>query len=207
MARLTARTIVEAHLYLDLMRADGLLGDVDPGDSGGWATLTEGHDAWTLRADGAGGAFEPFDILIPYADLAEARRTGIRFGPRPSTLIDAGQWQELGTAYSEQALEAELAVSGAPGDEELKARALQAWDFAIDVTGEALRFLPAGVAEMPASALWSGRGRQAYREDPDRFTRPVLARQVAIYRTMRDDFAELAGASWPTRSSRPGGSS
>ena len=191
MARLRARTIVEAHLYLDLMRADGELGDADPGDPAAWTTLTEGPDAWTLHADGAGGAFDPFDITIAYADVADARRSGIRFGVRTSTLIDAGQWQELGTAYSEQAIEGELAAAGAPDDAELQAETLQAWDFAIDVTAEALRFLPAGVAEMPASAFWSERGRTAYEEDPDRFRRPVLARQVAIYRTMRDDFADI----------------
>jgi hypothetical protein len=44
---------------------------------------------------------------------------------------------------------------------------------------------------MPVSAFWSERGRTAHEEDPDRFCRPVLARQVAIYRTMRDDFADL----------------
>jgi hypothetical protein len=191
MARLRARTIVEAHLYLDLMRADGELGDADPGDPAAWTTLTEGPDAWTLHADGAGGAFDPFDITIAYADVADARRSGIRFGVRTSTLIDAGQWQELGTAYSEQAIEAELTAAGAPDDAELRAEALQSWDFAIDVTGEALRFLPTGVTEMPPAAFWSERGRTAYQEDPDRFSRPVLARQVAIYRTMRDDFADL----------------
>jgi hypothetical protein len=198
-ARLHARTIVEAHLYLDLLRADGALGDTDPGDPGGWTTLTEGGDAWTLLADG-GGAFDPFEIGITFADVAEARRTGLRFGARPSTLIDAGQWQELGTACSEQAIAAELAAAGAPDDATLLAQALHAWDFAIDVTGEALRFLPTGVAEMPLSAFWSERGRQAHQEDPDRFTRRALARQVAVYRTMRDDFAELAQLAEPARS-------
>lgn len=190
MAGLRARTIVEAHLYLDLLRDDGVLGD-DPGDPAEWTTLTEGSGGWTLHADGAGGAFAPFEIVIAYRDLAEARRTGVRFGSGPSMLIDAAQWRLLGEVYAEQAIEAGMSAAGAPQDRVLLEEALLAWQFAIDVAAEALRFLPAGADEVPATAFWSERGRQARREDPEQFTRAALTRQVTTYRQLRDDFAAL----------------
>jgi hypothetical protein len=191
MAELRARTIVEAHLYLDLLRAAGALGDPDPGDPDGWTELVEGEDSWTLLADGAGGAFEPFGIEIAYRDLAEARRTGVRFGSRVSTLIDAAQWQELGAEYAEQAIEAGLAAAGAPGDRDQLAEAAQTWQFAIDVAGEALRFVPEGATELPADAVWSARGRAQRRADPARFTRGAIEHQVETYRQLRDDLLEL----------------
>jgi hypothetical protein len=193
MAELRARTIVEAHLYLDLLRADGAVGDPDPGDPDDWTELVEGADGWTLLADGAGGGFEPFGIEIAYRDLAEARRTGVRFGSRVSTLIDAAQWQDLGAEYAEQAIEAGLAAAGAPGDRELLVTAAQAWEFAIDVAGEALRFVPAGAAELPADAVWSARGLAQRRADPGRFTRAAIEHQVETYRQLRDDLLEMLG--------------
>jgi hypothetical protein len=186
-----ARTIVEAHLYLDLLRAEGALGAADPGDPDGWTELVEGEDGWTLRADGAGGAFEPFGIEIAYRDLAEARRTGVRFGPRVSTLIDAVQWQDLGTEYAEQAIDAGLAAAVLPGDREQLAEAAQTWQFAIDLAGEALRFVPAGAAELPADAVWSARGLVRWRADPGRFGRAAVEHQLSTYRQLRDDLLEM----------------
>jgi hypothetical protein len=192
MPMLRARTIVEAHLYLDLLRSDGRLGEEDPGDPDGWTSLTEGPVSWTLLADGAGGRFEPFGITIAYRDLAEARRTGIRFGTRTSTLIDAGQWAELGEAFAEQAIEAGLAAAGDGGREELD-EALAAWDFAIDVAGEALRFLPDGADTLPDAAFWTDRGRALREDDPGRFTRDALEHQVRTYRAMRSDLGDVLG--------------
>jgi hypothetical protein len=194
MAGLRARTIVEAHLYLGLLRAEGALGDPDPGDPAGWTELVEGRDGWTLLADGANGSFEPFGIEIARRDLAEARRTGVRFGSRVSTLVDAAQWQELGVEYAEQAIGAGLAAAGAPGDRERLSVAALAWQFAIDVAAEVLRFLPDGADELPAEAFWSARGRGLRRADPDRFTRAALTHQLDTYRGLRDDFLELMGA-------------
>jgi hypothetical protein len=190
MAELRARTIVEAHLYLDLLRADGGLGPDDPGDPDGWTTLVEGPTSWTLRADGAGGRFAPFGITIAYADLAEARRTGVRFGPGRSTLIDAGQWLEMAEVYVEQAVEAELAAVD-DRDAELREEALLAWRFAVDVAGEVLRFLPDGAAELPGSAFWTERSRQTRRVDPGRFTRAALEHRVRTYRQLAEDAADL----------------
>jgi hypothetical protein len=195
MAELRARTIVEAHLYLDLLRAQGLLGPDDPGDPKHWTTLREGPTGWTLHADGAGGRFTPFDVVIAYRDLADARRTGLRFGTRPSALIDAGQWCELGERYAEQAIAAELAAASAPGDPEASRKALLAWRFAVDVAAEALRFLPDGAAELPDSAFWTDRGRRLRRAEPARFVRGVLEHQVATYRQLAADAADLLGGS------------
>ncbi|MCO1659137.1 hypothetical protein [Pseudonocardia humida] len=189
MGELRARTIVEAHLYLDLLRADGGLGPDDPGDPEGWTTLVEGPISWILRADGAGGRFAPFGITIAYADLAEARRTGVRFGPGRSTLIDAGQWLEMAEVYVEQAVEAEMAVTG--GRDDLREEALLAWRFAVDVAGEVLRFLPEGAAELPDTAFWTERSRQTRRADPERFTRAALEHRVRTYRQLAEDATDL----------------
>jgi hypothetical protein len=191
MAELRARTIVEAHLYLDLLRAEGALGDPDPGDPDGWTELVEGEHGWTLRADGAGGAFAPFGIEIAYRDLAEARRTGVRFGSRVSALIDAVQWQDLGAEYAEQAIDAGLAAAGVPGDRDQLAEAAQTWQFAIDLAGEALRFVPPGAAGLPADAVWSARGLARWRADPGRFGRAAIEHQLTTYRQLRDDLLEL----------------
>jgi hypothetical protein len=193
MGELRARTVVEAQLYLDLLRADGLLGDDDPGDPGDWTTLTKGPTSWVLHADGAGGRFAPFDISITHADLAAARRAGSRFGSRPSTLIDAGQWLEMAELYVEQAVETEMAAMGRSQDGALGEEALLAWRFAIDVAGEVLRFLPGGAHELPDSAFWTERGREARRADPARFTRAALQHRLLTYQQLGDAAAELLG--------------
>jgi hypothetical protein len=184
MAGLRARTLTEAHLYLGLLRAEGALGDADPGDPDGWTELVEDGQGWTLRADGASGAFEPFDIAVARADAAAARRGGSRFGPRVSTLIDAGQWQELGVEYVGQAMAAGLLAAG---DRERRAEAELAWQFAIDVAAEALRFLPDGATELPVGAFWSRTGRRLRAADRARFTRAALTHQIETYRRLRDD--------------------
>jgi hypothetical protein len=193
MAELRARTIVEAHLYLSLLRAEGALGDSDPGDPSGWTTLVEGAQGWVLQADGAGGAFEPFGIAIAYRDLAESRRTGVRFGSRTSTLIDAAQWQELGVEYAGQAVGAGLKAAGAPGDRARLDEAALAWQFAIDLVGEALRFLPDGADELPADAFWTAGSLRVREADPGRFTRAALTHQLETYRQLREDFLDLMG--------------
>jgi hypothetical protein len=187
MAARRARTVVEAHLYLDLLRADGSLGDDDPGDPAAWTRLTGSPTSRVLRADGAGGRFPPFDIPI-----APATAGGPRFGPGASTLIDAGQWLEMAELYVEQAVEAEQAATGT-GDADLRAEALLAWRFAVDVAGEVLRFLPAGADELPDTAFWTERGRAARRADPTRFTRAALQHRLRTYQQLGDDAAELLG--------------
>jgi hypothetical protein len=187
MAAPRARTVVEAHLYLDLLRADGLLGEDDPGDPAAWTRLRGSPASRVLHADGADGRFPPFDIAI-----APATPAGPRFGSGASTLIDAGQWLEMAELYVEQAAGAELAATGAD-DADLRAEALLAWRFAVDVAGEVLRFLPDGADEVPASAFWTERGREARRADPTRFTRAALSHRLDTYRGLAEDAEHLLG--------------
>lgn len=96
---LRARTLAEANLYANLSFL--LTGE---GESVAPDGPEEGPEGWTLR-------YGQVEIFVPYASEAEARRSGVRFGPGVSELIDAGQWKLISAEYAHQTLQRDIAYS------------------------------------------------------------------------------------------------
>jgi len=111
---LTARTLMEADIYVALTRAqEGAEPGVEltpaPGFEPG-VNLTEGPDAWTYASPVG-------DITIPYASEKSATLIGAHWGLGRSRLIDAAEWTAVGRLYWERGVEADMAYNGEPGKE------------------------------------------------------------------------------------------
>lgn len=160
-----ARTLAEAALFVNLSA-----GDVEP-------ELTEGAQAWTMIVG-------EIEIEIPYRSEAEARQSGERFGFGLSELIDAGQWYLIAQEYAGRAVHDDLGF--AAGEEELAEGARLNWEYARDATMEVAKFLSPGVEAVPAGAFWTSDGRQAWHDDPARFTRARLTDDISFYQENLD---------------------
>lgn len=188
---LTARTLVEAQIYVSLMTAaGGGPPDVTPGPTAQDTRRVEGADAWTLSYGDATGLIE---VAVPYASEEAARRFGARFGLGVSQLIDVGQWVLVGTSYARRALDLEFTCDVASADE--RRRVELNWEFAADALDEAVKFLPEGSDEVPPEGFWSEAGTQAREDSPELFTRARLLDDLAYYRGTLADFRSLHGPS------------
>ncbi|MFK4084357.1 hypothetical protein ACI2LF_09635 [Kribbella sp. NPDC020789] len=87
-------------------------------------------------------------------------------GPDPSTIIDPGEYLSVADQVG---TDAGLRLLNSPPAEHNEQRAK--FEYAIAALEEVLKFLPAGLEEIPAEAFTSPRGREIYRKDPTRFTR------------------------------------
>ena len=180
---LTARTLVEAQIYVSLMTAaDPNVPAVEPALPEPGVNLTEGQDAWTL-ATTAG------EITIPYASEDAARTVGARFGLGVSQLVDAAQWAMVAASFARRALEADMAYTGAP-EQDRRGVELN-WEFAADAVSEAIKFLPDDADEVPDAAMWSEDGKQARARDPRIVTRAKLYDDLEYYRGTLADFRAL----------------
>ncbi|HZE33215.1 MAG TPA: hypothetical protein VE198_17470 [Actinoallomurus sp.] len=186
-----ARTLVEAYLYNSLTTSAEGLGEDVPRDPRAATTLTEGQDAWTLRYEGGGRQIE---LLVRYETEDEARRADLRFGSGVSELIDAGQWLQVAAVYARRALREGLFYAQNPTGAECFQGIVEGWELARDATVEAAKFLPSGVDEVPATAIWTPMGATARQESPERFTRDRIERDIAFCQQSLDDFRRLHGA-------------
>src|SRR5215470_6475410 len=97
---LTARTLVEAQIYVSLATAaDPHAPAVEPPMPQPGVNLTEGPDAWTLSTTAG-------EISVPYSSEDAARTVGARFGLGVSQLVDAAQWAVVAASFARRALEA-----------------------------------------------------------------------------------------------------
>jgi hypothetical protein len=177
---LTARTLAEAHVYASVISA------ADPPDATASTeeALVEGADTWTLNVRG-------YEISVAYASQQAARQAGERFGLGVSELVDAGEWVLVATTYARRALDLDLAYDNGPESER---RSIELnWMYAADALAEAVKFLPADAAEIPASVLWSELGRQTYQQQPALFQREKLLGDLEYFRGTLDDFRALHG--------------
>jgi hypothetical protein len=176
---LTARTLAEAHIYASVMAA------AEAPDASDFAeSLVEGAEVWTVNVRG-------YEIEVPYASEQAARQVGARFGLGVSQLVDAGQWVLVATTYARRALDLDLAYDNGPESER---RSIELnWMFAADALAEAVKFLPADAAQIPADVLWSELGRQTYQQQPALFEREKLIDDLEYYRGTLDDFRALHG--------------
>jgi hypothetical protein len=190
---LRARTLVEAHLFINLTLAGGIASEEVTRDYERWTTLTEGTDAWTLRFDGppqaAGG--EIIEVEIPYASEAEAREAGSRFGIGLSELLDPGQWQLVSAGYARRVVQEDLGFGEDPTDRDQYESVVKGWEYARDTTAEVVKFMPPGVDEVPSAAFWTEMGKAVHEREPERFTRSRLTDDMAFYQDNLDTFTAL----------------
>ncbi|WP_329243871.1 hypothetical protein OG417_46755 [Actinoallomurus sp. NBC_01490] len=188
-----ARTLVEAHLFINVTLAGGAASEEVARDHERWTTVTEGEEAWTLRFEGppGTGSGEPIEVQVPYASEAEAREEGSQFGVGLSELLDPGQWQLVSAGYARRVLDEDLRFAEDPTDRELYESVVLGWEFARDAAAEVLKFMPPGVDEVPSAAFWTEMGREAYQREPDRFTRSRLTDDISFYQESLDTFTAL----------------
>lgn len=193
MPDLRARTLVEAHLFINLTLAGGIASEEVTRDYERWTTLTEGTDAWTLRFDGppqaAGG--EIIEVEIPYASETEAREAGSRFGIGLSELLDPGQWHLVSAGYARRVVQEDLEFGENPTDRDQYESVVKGWEYARDTTAEVVKFMPPGVDEVPSAAFWTEMGKAVHEREPERFTRSRLTDDMAFYQDNLDTFTAL----------------
>lgn len=165
---LTARTLAEAQLYINLTVEGGR-----PGEYEELITPIEGPTSWSLR-------HEQGEIEVPYLSEEEARQSGERFGSGRSELLDAGQWQLVSAGYARRALADDLEYTLNPSDREKFDNVVLSWEFARDAAMEVVKFVPPGTAAAPDTAFWTETGAAARRAEPGRFTRAQLIADIAL---------------------------
>jgi hypothetical protein len=187
MALRLARTNAEAHLYMELRPCETCGETVfNPGSS---VIMAEGD----LASRYAGpcprcGAPREFTFRIPEEVLFPDEDEPTFGGDRPSELIDAGEWLWV----------ADLIARNTPAEPEDgmtdKERRLVFVDLrtAAAAVGEAVKFAPPDADAVPASALWSERGRAVHRDEPGRFRRIRLEVVQRTYRELAERFADGA---------------
>jgi hypothetical protein len=180
---LTARTLIEARIYVSLVTAaDPDLPAVPPPGPQPGVNVTEGPEAWTFASQAG-------DIVIPYASERAATTVGAWFGLGKSRLIDAAQWAVVSASFARRALEADLAYTGAPGQD--RSPVELNWEFAADAVAEAIKFLPDGADQVPDVDIWTEYGKQAKVRHPHLVSRAKLYDDLEYYRGTLDDFRAL----------------
>ncbi|MGI5493445.1 hypothetical protein [Microtetraspora malaysiensis] len=173
-----ARSLVEAHVYLDLAAGPG------GGRAAEHAVLSEEEDGWRVTLDNA-------EVFVPYVAEAEARREDLTFGSGISELIDPGQWVLIAGTYARRALEAALFFAADPSSDERYMGIVADWRFAADAVVEALKFVPDDADTLPEASFWTESGREAHEREPARFTRVRMESDLAYYQAALDDFVRL----------------
>jgi hypothetical protein len=105
-------------------------------------------------------------------------------GAEPSQLLDPGEWLWVADAYAALA-PADPATAGP----EQRRRARAALNRAAAALDEAVKFIPAGSDEVPASAVTSERGRAILGRQPGGLRRPRLVAARDAYAGLADRLA------------------
>jgi hypothetical protein len=180
---LLARTVKEAHTYLDLNPCR--CGDpARPADS----AVFNLDGVLASRYSGVCptcGAPREFFFRLPDEPVTAAPGT-VAFGDgRPSELLDPGEWLLVADRYA-ASVPADPDRLG-PGDAGPARRALAHADAAL---GEVLAFLPAGADAVPVDAFRTRRGREMWAAEPGRFSRLRLEAVRSAYRELADELAD-----------------
>ncbi|MGW9494669.1 hypothetical protein ACWG5P_09805 [Streptomyces prasinus] len=91
-------------------------------------------------------------------------------GPEPSRIIDPGEFMWIGDRMS---TESGLRLLNTPLDEHREVRPATA--YAIAAFEEIAKFLPPGADRIPEDRFTSERGREVYAKNPGRFTREEIS--------------------------------
>jgi hypothetical protein len=178
MALKLARTNVEAHLYMELHPCESC-GETEfsPGSS----VIVVGDDLASRYAGPCPQCGNPreFTFRIPEEVLFPDEDEPVFGDDRPSELIDAGEWLWVADLIARNT-PAEPEDGMTAGD---RRQAFLDLRTAAAVVGEAAKFVPPEGEAVPASAVWSDRGRAVYEDEPGRFRR---VRLEVVQRTFRE---------------------
>jgi hypothetical protein len=114
-------------------------------------------------------------------------------GQLPSQLIDAGQFLRFarGSAELAPADPAELIDARAP--DLTLAEAFEEIRTAVAAVREALKFVPAGAADIPREALWTDESTAWYDREPERFHRRQLIAALGVLTQVESSYAMVIG--------------
>ncbi|MET7700998.1 MULTISPECIES: hypothetical protein [unclassified Streptomyces] len=169
---LIARSMQEAHLYMDLHACvcgaesfDRQHRLVDRG--GELVSVYEGVCAQCGRT-------RSFEFVVLDAEPVTPPAFG---GAEPSRIIDPGEFLWAGDQVS---TDSGLRLLNTPLAEHREVRPATA--YAIAAFEEVAKFLPEGADRIPEDRFTSERGREMYAKDPSRFTRPEIEDALELKR-------------------------
>ena len=156
-----ARTNAEAHLYMSRRRcACGSTGFSRHPPLHSDVTMI-GGDLASRHTAGCAGCVgvRRFTFRLP-ARIIQPPATGVVYGgEQPSELLDPGEWLAVAEEF------ARSVPAGAP----LEGAARHRLESAVAAIDEVGKFVPAGAAEVPASAFVTRAGRAVWEKEPGRF--------------------------------------
>ncbi|MFC4042099.1 hypothetical protein ACFO1B_27025 [Dactylosporangium siamense] len=184
--RIWARTHPEAYAYILLHRAPGDRTPIAPRELD---IVRDDQDVWSVRHR---------DVVVhirPRTGPAVPGGVGVYSHPDdpPSGIIDPGGWMYLA---SEWEAEAGRLLQGF-GPRTIDAREYwSVYDLLLQLVGapgEALRFLPPDLDELPVRAFWTPLGQWMLRRNPHAFNRAELTAKAAEYETTIAEFKRIYG--------------
>lgn len=106
----------------------------------------------------------------------------------PSRIIDPSEFLMVGRRLA-------AAVPADPSEVDPAERedAYEAMEMAVAALAEVLKFIPPGSGAVPPDAFISDLGREAYRREPEQFSRDRLAEELATYQAIRSAYAGAVG--------------
>ncbi len=179
-----ARTLDEAHLYMDLTACP--CGETDFEREEEILSYDPPVVGFTGFCSGCGRP-RRFTFLLADVPDAEADQPAWATGDDPSTIVDAGQW--LVVAHGLAAAADQARVAG-PLDHERVAVVYGLLHSTAAAVDEVLKFLPPGADAVPDGAFWTEAGRAMRMRGPEWFTRDALRAVQAERWQEATDFAD-----------------
>ena len=168
---LVARSVAEAHLYLDLRGADR---------AGRTVRLeARGNDLVSVYEADCGGVRKRFEFSIPVPETAD----GTYGAAEPSTILGPGELLSWSDHVARTVPPDARGLSAADRAESRKRLLVAA-----DCAKEAAKFIPTGAEAVPVDAFRSEYDRAVLAAEPGRFTRARLVAIAASYMRMADGF-------------------
>jgi hypothetical protein len=167
MSLLTARSVEEAHLYMDLRGAE-------PGMRG-HRLVARGADLIAVYTAACHGEMRTFEFDVPKPVAAR----GLFGDEAPSTIIGPGEFLSVADRMSKSV--PAVAEGLAPAQIEEARRRLRVAAACLD---EIVKFVPAGHDRVPPSAFTSETDQEVYEREPGRFSKARLEAVAAAYRQM-----------------------
>ena len=173
-----ARTRDEAQIFLDLHGCD----ECGATEIAWQSALAEVDGEVTRRYYGTCGECgrdrEAHFALLARPLAPEPGATVMFGGAEPSVLLDPGDWLLVADICGQAA-----GVDADAQAAERLAERRESLAIAVAAMDEALKFVPAGAADVPADAFFTERGRTVYRRGPGRFS----ARRLRVVRDTYQD--------------------
>jgi hypothetical protein len=167
---LVARSVEEAHLYMDLRGCD-------PGRRE-HALVARGGDLVSVYRCRCRNERRTFEFFVPHPTA-----TGLFGDEAPSTIIGPAEFLD----HASRLAASFPAIPDGMSDDERReaARRLEEAAACLD---EVLKFIPPDQASVPVSAFRTDAERRMFTDEPGRFSRARLRAVAAAYRSVRSRF-------------------